>query len=188
MIQVIEALIEGGGRYSTGRILICIRCGVVFARLWRRRGVYWLAENALCEHCSPAWADQIPGSLAELGDIHYDGHGCSDLPVELIAREVEVLVKDIDRATKPFYDDPKESTPQPTYTPMTPELSARIAELRGRVQLGTVTKEELIEAVKILRGHRRAAMERRAVVKAAKEKVDGGALLEKLRAFSSSKI
>lgn len=55
-------------------------------------------------------------------------------------------------------------------SPYTPETLMRIQLLRAKIADGSITMEEMVEGVKLMRGERRSAVGTTAVAKAAKAK------------------
>lgn len=63
---------------------------------------------------------------------------------------------------------------------MSETLMDRIAELRSKVASGTITDDELREAIQLCRKERTSSLLRRVVVKEAAKVPDGAALLAQL--------
>jgi len=69
---------------------------------------------------------------------------------------------------------------------MSDTLMDRIAELRSRAVTGTITDEELREAIQLCRKERTGALVRREVIKEQAKAPDGAALLAQLMGGSDA--
>lgn len=156
--------------------------GEVWARTFRGPGWQWIAQPSSLTYLSSVetFPRSCPGSL--IGHIWIDSFLWAELPPPLLLRELAVMEQAVQRLTRGesiwYNNHTRSAIPwEPTMQPSN-EVIQRLAAARYKLAQGTLSNEELREALKDLRQHRTTAAEVSAKSRTAKAPVDADALLQ----------
>lgn len=172
---------EGEGAFSANTFHYDPWSGQVWASVFRGTGWQWIPQPSPLTllHSTETFPHSCPGSL--IGPHWLDTFLWAELPPPLLRRELTVLEEAMKRLTSGvsiWYNNRLRSTLpwEPTMIPDT-EVINRLAQARYKLSQGTLTNEELREALRDLRQHRISAAEVSAKSRKAATPVDGNALL-----------
>lgn len=158
-------------RTTQNYVYVCGICGSQWARHIRAESSRdWWPVRRSCENCPSTTEDILPGSLADIWDPPVGRY--AELPRAYLLRELELEPAwGMVVADSTVYEYTSSTLPtQPMELKMDQDLQIKIAGYKAQSIAGTITDDQLREALKLLREDR---MNAALASKSAKTKVSG---------------